>query len=324
MTSRRTFLKTVTATSLLPLLVFGQTDRRPPIRIGLISDVHQDIIHDAGDRLSAFLNAMAAAKADAVLQMGDFCTPKPENRGFVERYRSFAGPTFHVLGNHDTDGGFQRPDVQAFWGMKERYYSFDLGGFHFVVLDSNDRPKDFKGGYPSHLAEDQIAWLEADLARTGLNTFVFSHHSLERPVCIDNQVRVRAVIEAARTGTGARKVAACFNGHWHIDHSRVIAGIPYHHINSASYYWLGEKFRRERLPPGMARRFPTVALTAPYTAPLFTLLEIDGAGGRYSLRGATSGWMGPSPAELGFASTAIDVATIRPEITAVAGSLGKG
>lgn len=322
MMHRRQFLTALAGGSLLPLAMCGADAAQRPLRLGIISDVHKDIIHDADDRLQAFLEAMTAARADAILQLGDFCTPRPENRAFVERFQSFAGPKYHVLGNHDTDGGFQRSDVLAFWGIPARYQSFDLGGFHFILLDSNDRPQDFQGGYPSFLADDQIAWLEADLAATRRNTFVFSHHSLERPLCIRNQTRVRAVLEAARMPDGRRKVAACFNGHWHIDHARVIGGIPYHHINSASYYWLGDRYRRERLAPDLARRFPTVALTAPYTAPLFTLLEVDPAAGCFSLRAALSSWMGPSPADLGFTSTAVELESIRPEIGAVAGTLG--
>lgn len=321
MNSRRRFLKTLAATSLLPLPVFGAEPGKK-FRIGIITDVHKDIIHDADERLKSFIDAMAAEKVDAVMQMGDFCTPKPANKGFVEIFNSFPGPKFHVLGNHDTDGGFKREQAVAFWGMKERFYSFDLGGFHFIVLDSNDRPVDFKGGYPSHLAEDQIEWLKADLEKTKLNTFVFSHHSLEVPVCIDNQEKIRAVLEAAKAPDGTRKVAACFNGHWHIDHSRAINGIPYHHVNSASYYWLGDKYKHESLSPELSKKFPVVALTAPYTKPLFTVLEIDGEARKFSLRGAKSAWLGTSPAELGYVSTAIDVATVRPEITAAVEGFG--
>jgi 3',5'-cyclic AMP phosphodiesterase CpdA len=316
MNSRRRFLKTLAATSLLPLPVIGAEPGKT-LRIGLITDVHKDIIHDADERLKAFIDAMNAEKVDAVMQMGDFCTPKPANKGFVDIFNSFDGPKFHVLGNHDTDGGFKREQAMAFWDMKQRHYSFDLGGFHFIVLDSNDRPENFKGGYPSHIADDQIEWLKADLEKTSLNAFVFSHHSLEVPVCITSQEKVRAVLEAAKTSNGNRKVAACFNGHWHIDHSRVINGIPYHHVNSAAYYWLGDKYKHESLSPELSKRFPTVAYTAPYTKPLFTVLEIDAAERKFSLRAAKSAWLGSSPAELGFTSSAIDVATVRPEITAV-------
>jgi 3',5'-cyclic AMP phosphodiesterase CpdA len=316
MNSRRRFLKTLAATSMLPLPVMGAEPGKP-LRIGLITDVHKDIIHDADERLKTFIDAMTTERVDALMQMGDFCTPKPMNKGFLDIFNSFPGPKFHVLGNHDTDGGFTREQIMAFWGMKERYYSFDLGGFHFVMLDSNDQPADFNGGYPSHIADDQIEWLKEDLERTTLHTFVISHHSLEVPVCITSQEKVRAVLEAAKTSESKRKVAACFNGHWHIDHSPVINSIPYHHVDSAAYYWLGAKYKHESLSPELSKQFPTVALTAPYTKPLFTVLENDGDARKFSLRGAKSAWLGASPAELGFTSTPIAVASIRPEITAV-------
>ncbi|NIP96728.1 MAG: alkaline phosphatase, partial [Akkermansiaceae bacterium] len=49
------------------------------------------------------------------------------------------GPRYHVIGNHDTDGGYQREQTVAWWKMTARYYSFDHAGTHFVVLDGNDR-----------------------------------------------------------------------------------------------------------------------------------------------------------------------------------------
>jgi len=88
-------------------------------------------------------------------------------------------------------------------------------------------------------------------------------------------------------------------------------------VNSAAYYWLGAKYKHESLSPELSKQFPTVALTAPYTKPLFTVLEIDGDARKFSLRGEKSAWLGASPAELGFTSTPIAVASIRPEITAV-------
>lgn len=317
--SRRHFLKSAIATTIAYLLpvrpgVFGAGLARP-LRIGIITDVHKDIIHNADERLKLFIDTMNAEKVDAILQMGDFCTPRPGNRSFVDLFNAFVGHKFHVLGNHDTDGGFKREQVMRFWNMKERYYSFDLGGFHFIILDSNDRPVDFKKGYPSHLAADQVEWLRADLDKTQLNTFIFSHHSLERPGCIDNQEEVRALLETAKTPNSKRKVAACLNGHWHIDHTRVINGIPYHHINSASYYWVGNKYRHECLTPDLSAAFPIVASTAPYIQPLFTVLEIDASAGSYSIRGAKSDWLGPSPASLGFKAATVDPQSIRPEIT---------
>lgn len=325
MHGRRHFLKTLAATTAaigFPLPLPAQETRKGPLRIGLISDVHKDIIHDADSRLQAFVDAMNRDRVDAIMQLGDFCIPKPENRGFLAIFDSFQGPRHHVLGNHDMDAGYSREQAVAFLGMKSRFHSFDLGGFHFIVLDANDRPPGWKSGYPAFIAADQADWLREDLASTRLNTFVLSHQSLERPDCIDNQAEIRAILEKARTAEGAPKVAACLNGHWHIDHHRVIQGIPYIHVNSASYFWLGARFRHERLAPELAARFPVVSSTAPYQDPLFTVLEIDAEKRRFSLRAATSRWMGPSPASLGHATAPGEESTVSPRISAFEGRIG--
>lgn len=315
MHTRRRFLQATGATMALPLPMLAAGDGGKPLRVGLITDVHKDIMPDADERLKAFIDAMNAEKVDAVMQLGDFCIPKQENKGFLEIYRSFEGPQYHVLGNHDMDGGYKAEQTVAYYGMKSRYYSFDLGGCHFVVLDANDKPENWEKGYPAFIAVDQVEWLKADLAATELNTFVFSHQSLEIEACIDNQEEVRRVIREAKTKEGKAKVAGCFNGHWHIDHCREIDGIPYVHINSASYFWMGGEFRRDRLSPELAKKFPHVASTAPYEGPLFTVLEIDAEKGSFRVRGMKSAWQAPSPVEVNYKSAVIRGEWVRPEIS---------
>ncbi|BCU76780.1 metallophosphoesterase [Luteolibacter sp. LG18] len=323
MNTRRQFLKTALVLSAaypLPLMAAGGSGKK--IRIGIITDIHKDLVPDADERLKAFMAAMEQVKPDAIMQLGDFCQPKEKNRVFTDLFNAFTGPKYHVLGNHDMDGGFKREQTMEFWDMQARYYSFDLGGFHFIVLDGNDRPEGWKGGYPHYLADDQVAWLKADLARTKLNTFIFSHQSLERPTCIDNQEAVRAILEAAKTADGKRKVAACFNGHWHIDHERLINGIPYIHVNSASYYYLEGKWKKGKVDAEMAKVSPIYAASAGYKGPLFTVLEIDPAAGEFTMRGKKTEWDGPSPQELGYKSGEVENDWLKPAISEVKGRIG--
>jgi len=299
--TRRQFMGTVLgATFALP--AWSQnTAVGSPLRIGLIADVHKDIMHDADSRLTNFVDAMSDAQVDAILQLGDFCTPKDQNKEFRAIFNRFDGPRYHVLGNHETDGGFDREDAVAFLGMPSRYYAFDLEGFRFVVLDANDVPDGHTSGYPSHIAADQVVWLEAELAKTSLPVFVFVHQSLERESSIVGDVGVRKVIEAARMPDGSRKVAAIFNGHHHIDHAREINGIPYIHINSASYFWLGGKqFQHQSYSEEIHQQFGNIKNTSPYKESLYTTLTIDSDSGTFSLSGASTDWQGPSPKDLGY------------------------
>lgn len=299
--TRRQFLGAVIGASFALPAWSRNNANASPLRLGLIADVHKDIMHDADSRLGAFIDAMKEANVDSVLQLGDFCTPKEENKGFRNIFDRFDGPRYHVLGNHETDGGFEREDAVKFLGMPARYYSFDMHGYHFAVLDANDVPDGHTSGYPSHIAADQIEWLKDDLASTDSTVFVFVHQSLERESSVVGDVNVRGVLEEARTPDGIRKVAAVFNGHHHIDHARVINGIPYIHVNSASYFWLGgEQFQHQSYSEEIHSQYRNIRNTSPYKEPLYTILTIDPERGSFSMSAAETDWQGPSPKELGF------------------------
>ena len=59
------------------------------LRFGVIADVHKDIMHDADVRLKTFVDHMKAKGVDFVVQLGDFCVPKPANKGFLKIWDHF-------------------------------------------------------------------------------------------------------------------------------------------------------------------------------------------------------------------------------------------
>jgi hypothetical protein len=78
-------------------------------------------------------------------------------------------PYYPCLGNHEHNANlyfhyFVLPE-------KERWYSFDYGNSHFIVLDSNE---------PFLSSESQRQWLSDDLTKANKNlfTFVILHHPL--------------------------------------------------------------------------------------------------------------------------------------------------
>jgi hypothetical protein len=109
---------------------------------------------------------LAQKPLDAVLLVGDTCngktTPLEKYKDVLDgTYARFKPLIFPCPGNHD---GYSKPAFsayQAYWGQAahapEMYYSFDLGGWHIVSLDSVNF-HDKKGG------AKQLAWLKADLA----------------------------------------------------------------------------------------------------------------------------------------------------------------
>ena len=95
-------------------------------------------------------------------------------------------PIHHTLGNHDIFGLDPASGVgptDPFWGkqlfqqktgQKDLYYSFDHGGWHFIVLDTVQiTPERSWHGY---IDDAQMTWLAADLKRTGQTPTVIVAH----------------------------------------------------------------------------------------------------------------------------------------------------
>jgi Icc protein len=276
----------------LPLRAAGA----PVTRFGVISDVHQDIIPDATERIRSFAAAMTEARADFVVELGDFCIPKEANRGFLSAWRAFSGPRQHVLGNHDMDGGFSREQTVAFLGMPARHHTFDGGSFLGVVLDGND-PGGGGSGYARYIAADQRAWLEKTLAEARRPVILFVHQPLDDAQGVGNGAEVRAILEKAERGRPGR-VLATFAGHLHLDYLRMIGGLPYVQVNSAAYYWLGDAGQSlDYFPAETHERYKSLRSVAAYRGPLWALVEVDLAAGEIRITGRRTEWVGPSAIE---------------------------
>ncbi len=121
---RRRFLQASGACSLTllaPELERARADgpRDETIRLGVIADVHQDIMHDGIERISAFVSDMQSQQAHGIINLGDFCVPHSRNDSFMAKWNEFTGGKFHVLGNHDTDGGFRREQTVEYYQSQD-------------------------------------------------------------------------------------------------------------------------------------------------------------------------------------------------------------
>ena len=103
-------------------------------------------------------------------------------------------PFFQVVGNHDLDleSGLDEESTQTF---SERfgppYYSFDRGAVHYVVLDDVF----YHGtGYIGYVPQDQLRWLEEDLAGVEAGRTVIV--ALHIPVQGTRHVRTQAATPA--------------------------------------------------------------------------------------------------------------------------------
>jgi len=255
-------------------------------------------MHDADIRLGSFIHSMIAHQPDFIIQLGDFCQPVAKNREFLNIWNSYPGHRYHVLGNHDMDGGFTRDSAVSYLGSAGRYYSFDRGGFHFVVLDCNEvnpspgRPP----GYARYVGKEQQEWLRGDLKKAGLPTVVFSHQPVRTG--IDNPDEIMNILVESGKANPAGRVIACFNGHDHANQAKQVSNIWFIQVNSMSYDWLGDEYKHVSYPDSIHTRYPYIQYTAPYRDPLWGLVTIW-TDGRIRLSGRQSDWVGPSPSELG-------------------------
>lgn len=281
------------------LLMSCSTQDNKIVRFGICADVHRDRVYDADHRLSVFVNEMNNKEVDFIIQLGDFCQPLPKNDTFMNIWNSFSGPAYHALGNHDMDGGFSKEETRAYYEMPALYYSFNLGGFHFIILDGNDVKDPPQKGYPHYIGEEQIEWLKRDINQTELPVIIFSHQSLEFEGGVENAALIRKIFEDINQNSQKQKVIACFAGHHHVDYTSNINGIYYIYINSMSYFWMGTDYATIRYSREIDEKFPGMKYTAPYEEPLFALVEIDSKES-IKVKGRKSSWVGPDPYELNY------------------------
>ncbi|MCW1925755.1 metallophosphoesterase [Luteolibacter arcticus] len=233
-----------------------QSPSADSVTFGFITDVHHGTHgKDQVGRLKPFINAAIARKPDFIIQCGDFCCAKggiTTAKDFLAEWNRFPGPKHHVIGNHDCDFQTKEELLEA-WQMPNPYYSFDVGGFHFVVLDRNHfiddegktvsyangnwYPIHRKGG-PGHLArvscidKEQLAWLAKDLAGTDKPVVIFQHQPSGVGSHEGNWDAVNYVIDSHNAKRGKAQVVAVFAGHDHDEEHSIRHGV--HHLTLTS------------------------------------------------------------------------------------------
>ncbi len=297
---RRSFIKSTLLTScsfLLPQAILDLwAGEEQSLRLGLITDLHKDIIHDADLRLQTFLDTLKGAPPHAKIQLGDFAIPKKENQPFIDLFNQGPIPSLHVMGNHDLDEGYTKEQVIQTFGMPAAYYAQVIQGIRILVLDGNDpgSPKSTAGN-ASYIGKAQQDWLNQELTNSKEPVLIFSHQPIAGIYTIDNAAEIQALLSAH-----ASKIILAINGHAHVDQFLKVGGVSYLHLNSASYYWVGEKHSHLSMDAATHVAYPSLSRTCPYAEVLFGILNLDRKEGKLALTGRKSSWIGPSPLELGY------------------------
>ena len=129
----------------------------------------------AADTAATVAAGLAQDPRAVVLALGDLTYPVGAAKEFTDCYAPtwgrFKNRTWPAPGNHE----YYTPDAKpyfAYWGARagRGYYSFELGTWHIISLDSNLAPA-------AHAA--QLDWLRADLAAHPAHcTLAYWHHPL--------------------------------------------------------------------------------------------------------------------------------------------------
>ena len=253
--SRRSCAFTLLSLITLVGWAFGSlADESDVVRFGLIADVHAHDIDSplegkwmthTEERLAAFTGAMNAWEADFVIELGDFVNgwvvlgadpgdPAriPDVLAWADGlYARFDGPRYHVIGNPDVYN-LDKGQCKTILGIDRTFYSFDVGAFHFIVLDVQfaDDGSDLAHTYTGvagFVPESELDWLRVDLADSDRPTIVFVHQMLDtyieewgRPL-VANQPEIQAIL--ASDGD----VIAVFQGHDHDNVYHLVDGIHY-------------------------------------------------------------------------------------------------
>ena len=214
------------------------------ISFGIIADLHyadkekwrNRHYRDSYEKLTKCIETFNELKPAFIVELGDFidANEKEIEIGYLKKidgmFGQFHGDRYYVLGNHDL-AVLSKEEFLSITGSGGKYYSFDYGSYHFVVLDGNynkDGTDYNQGNFDwteTYIHAPQQEWLRKNLKKAHDNTvFVFVHQTLHDKTSaygVKTACKVRSILEEAGN------VRAVFQGHDHQGDYKLINGIHY-------------------------------------------------------------------------------------------------
>ena len=187
-------------------------------------------------------------QCEFIIHAGDVCHGPSKYPEMVQTYDDSPVPSYHCLGNHDSDAT-PYPQLLEHYRMPGGYYYFDQSGYRMIVCDTNylKRPEGYVNysgmnyykfaDCRDYVPPKELGWLERTIDSSPYPCILISHASFERPDGVKNRAQVRQILKQANRKK-KHSVLMCINGHYHRDHVSLIDGILFMEVNSASYDWL--------------------------------------------------------------------------------------
>ncbi len=253
----------------------------------VFSDFHHEpgVFHGTGIEGIRLMQKRAEEEGcDFIIQLGDLCHGAEFVADFVKEYNDFHIPSYHALGNHDAEfTSFE--DTLKYYNMPAEYYYFDNGGYRIIVMNPNYYYED--GEYTrfslanwlqhnaarDHIPPEQLAWLEKTIADSPYPCVIMSHQSFERVDGVKNRQAVLDIINAANQRK-KHSVLMCINGHYHRDNIRILDGVCYFDVNSASIDWIDKK--HHCYPDEMHEQIRKLGHLVVFEKPLYAIVTLEG------------------------------------------------
>jgi len=240
----------------IPQLLFSCSKKsEKPVRFGLMTDSHYADRDPAGTRfyrdsipkMKEAIKGLNDQNLDFLIHLGDFKDQDPEAKpedtmrylqAIEGVFQEFNGAKYHALGNHDVDSIRKETFLENISNTgqetTQNYYSFDAGGFHFIVLDANydaDGTDHFfaegSDWEDANIPPAELQWLRDDLAQNQKPTVVFCHHPLYEFYKEGSKFHVTNYAEVQKLLQDSSWVVACLHGHVHKEAVAIIEGINY-------------------------------------------------------------------------------------------------
>lgn len=158
------------------------------LKVVFFTDIHARTEWNTPDAMLQAAEAITAQQADLVICGGDMITDgydataaavAPRWEAYCAMQERIRPAPVAVVGNHDLVGvepadgsppaADPRAEVRARLGLDRTYRSFDLNGYHFILLDSIEITRDERK-YRGFIGPEQMDWLKADLANVAADT----------------------------------------------------------------------------------------------------------------------------------------------------------
>ncbi len=195
-------------------------DSRP----GLPAEAQPRMFKDLIMRADAYNPGFVVHTGDAIYGSSSLGKVQEQYKDFKDAVKPLRAKLYLTIGNHEVQN---REANQTFFEKEigGLYYSFDLKGSHFIVLDSHIV------GEAGRIAGKQLDWLKEDLrkSRTARHRFVFIHMPLypvdgHMGACLDAHPEER---DALHKLFMLNRVDTVFVGHEHFFDEQKRNGVRY-------------------------------------------------------------------------------------------------